>query len=120
MSDIHVLLSLDLLRTFYAEGMVDNRTFLAWLVQQTATCNLAQLGFVARLADEYVDGMLLCRALTRPFVEACLTRLTEVRQFSLSSSQCLIPGPDSHYPRKRIFVDSRATAGEFGASKCQL
>ncbi|KAH9924878.1 uncharacterized protein B0H18DRAFT_1119667 [Fomitopsis serialis] len=44
---------LELLRTFYAEGLVDNRTFLTWLVQQMGTCNLAQLGFVARLADEY-------------------------------------------------------------------
>ncbi|KAJ3480114.1 hypothetical protein NLI96_g8581 [Meripilus lineatus] len=70
---------LSLLRSFYSEGMVDNRTFLAWLVQQTGTCNLAQLGFVSRLSDEYLDGMLMCRALTRPFVESCLNRLVEVR-----------------------------------------
>lgn len=74
--------SLALLRTFYAEGLVDNRTFLAWLVQQMSTCNLAQLGFVARLADEYLDGMLVSRALTRPFVDATLQKLTEViRQY---------------------------------------
>lgn len=72
------MLSLDLLRSFYAEGLVDNRTFLAWLVQQMSACNLAQLGFLARLADEYLDGMLTCRALTRPFAEACLARLAEV------------------------------------------
>ncbi|KAJ3559369.1 hypothetical protein NM688_g388 [Phlebia brevispora] len=72
---------LKLLRAFYSEGLVDNRTFLAWLVQQTSTCNLAQLGFVARLADEYLDGMLVCRALTRPFAEACLHRLSEVNAF---------------------------------------
>ncbi|KAI0356240.1 hypothetical protein OH77DRAFT_1401364 [Trametes cingulata] len=66
---------LSLLRTFYAEGLVDNRTFLAWLVQQMATCNLAQAGFVVRLADEYLDGMLVSRALTRPFIEACLNKL---------------------------------------------
>lgn len=28
--------------------------------------------------DEYLDGMLVCRALTHPLVEACLTRLSEV------------------------------------------
>ncbi|KAH9945672.1 hypothetical protein B0H21DRAFT_744154 [Amylocystis lapponica] len=70
---------LSLLRTFYAEGLVDNRTFLAWLVQQMGNCNLAQLGFVARLADEYLEGMLVSRAFTRPFVDACLHKLSELR-----------------------------------------
>ncbi|KAI0633322.1 hypothetical protein C8Q77DRAFT_1217758 [Trametes polyzona] len=69
---------LSLLRTFYAEGLVDNRTYLAWLVQQMGVCNLAQAGFVVRLADEYLDGMLVSRALTRPFIEACLTKLVEI------------------------------------------
>lgn len=70
--------STQLLQAFYAEGLVDHRAFLAWLVQLTTTCNLAQLGFVAHLADEYLEGMLVCRALTRPFVEACVARLAEV------------------------------------------
>ena len=73
--------SLSLLRTFYAEGLVDSRTFLSWLVQQMCTCNLAQAGFIARLADEYLDGMLVSRALTHPFIEACLNKLIEVRVF---------------------------------------
>ncbi|KAH9919005.1 uncharacterized protein B0H18DRAFT_1197644 [Fomitopsis serialis] len=68
---------LELLRTFYAEGLAVNRTFLAWLVQQMGTCNLAQLGFVARLADEYIDGMLINRALTHHFIDAGLNRLKE-------------------------------------------
>lgn len=76
--DDDVVDSLSLLRTFYAEGLVCNRAFLAWLVQQMATCNLAQLGFVCGLADEYLNGMLISRALTRPFVDACLSRLREV------------------------------------------
>lgn len=42
------------------------------------TCNLAQAGFVAHLADEYLDGMLANRALTRPFVDACVAKLSEV------------------------------------------
>ncbi|VDC06366.1 unnamed protein product [Peniophora sp. CBMAI 1063] len=77
--------TLALLRTFYSEGLVDNRTFLAWLVTQLATCNLAQAGFVARLCDEYIDGLLSCRALARPFVEACLAKSAEIDS-SLSST----------------------------------
>jgi hypothetical protein len=71
--------SLDLLRSFYSEGLVDNRTFLSWLVLQICTCNLAQASFVARLADEYLDGILACRALSRPFVDACLSKISEVQ-----------------------------------------
>ena len=74
-----LLSSLDLLRSFYSEGLVDNRTFLTWLVLQMCACNLAQAGFVARLADEYLDGILACRALSRPFVDACLSKISEVR-----------------------------------------
>jgi mediator of RNA polymerase II transcription subunit 12 len=43
-----------------------------------ANCNLAQAAFVARLADEYLDGMLGSRALTKPFADACLGKLVEV------------------------------------------
>lgn len=70
--------SLNLLRSFYSEGLVDNRTFLSWLVLQLGTCNLAQAGFMVRLADEYLDGILICRALARPFIDACLTKINEV------------------------------------------
>ena len=70
--------SLQLVKAFYSEGLIDNRTFLAWLVQQVGTCNLAQLGFVARLADEYLDGLLNCRALARPFADASFGRISEV------------------------------------------
>ena len=74
----HPKFSLNLLRAFYDEGLVDNRTFLVWLVQQLATCNLAQLGFIARLVNEYLDGMLVTRSITRPFVETCLGKVSEV------------------------------------------
>lgn len=63
----------------YADGLVDSRTFLLWLVQQMMTCNLAQAGFVVHLADEYLDGMLVNRALTKPFADACLVKLLEVQ-----------------------------------------
>ena len=83
-----ILSSLDLLRSFYSEGLVDNRTFLTWLVLQMCTCNLAQAGFVSRLADEYLDGILACRALSRPFVDACLSKISEVR-FAVTLATCL-------------------------------
>lgn len=61
------------------EGLVDSRAFLTWLVQQMSTCNLAQTGFVAHLADEYLDDMLPNRALAKAFIDACIAKLTEVR-----------------------------------------
>lgn len=76
----YTLLSrLQLLRTFYAEGLVDRKTFVIWLLQQMVTCNLAQAGFIACLAEEYLDGMTNSRALTAPFIEACLAKLSEVK-----------------------------------------
>ena len=71
------LLSLKLLRTFYTEGLVDHRTFLTWLTQQMITCNLAQSGFLACLAEEYLDDIIASRALARPLVEGCLAKLME-------------------------------------------
>lgn len=47
-----------------------------------STCNLAQAGFLAHLADEYLDDMLTTRALTKPFVDACLAKMTEVKDIS--------------------------------------
>ncbi|KAJ4468328.1 hypothetical protein J3R30DRAFT_3305964 [Lentinula aciculospora] len=69
---------LELLRLFYSEGLVDKRTFFSWLVNQMWSCNLAQAGFVSRLADEYFEGMIECRPLARPFVEASLCKLSEI------------------------------------------
>ncbi|KAG7090909.1 hypothetical protein E1B28_009986 [Marasmius oreades] len=69
---------LRLLRAFYTDGLVNKRTFFVWLVNQMFSCNLAQVGFIARIADEYFDGMMRCRALTRPLLEACLNKLTEI------------------------------------------
>ncbi|TFY76949.1 hypothetical protein EWM64_g7062 [Hericium alpestre] len=73
---------LSLLRSFYSEGLVDNRTFLAWLVLQMRFCNLAQASFVARLSDEYLAGIVVCRALAHPFVEGCLVKMMEIRSTS--------------------------------------
>lgn len=41
------------------------------------TCNLAQAGFLARLAEEYLDDIMTSRALGRPLVEGCLAKLLE-------------------------------------------
>ncbi|KAJ7209594.1 hypothetical protein GGX14DRAFT_630911, partial [Mycena pura] len=86
--------SLELLRPFYSEGLVDSRTFLVWLVQQLAISNLAQVGFLIRLADEYLDGITKNRPLTRPFIDACLCKLSEINssptQEFLVGSQALL------------------------------
>ncbi|TFK25548.1 hypothetical protein FA15DRAFT_693754 [Coprinopsis marcescibilis] len=74
--------SLKLLRTFYHEGLVDGKTFLAWLVQQMAVCNLAQAGFITRLVDEYLDDILEIRPLARPLAEACLSKVAEIKNTS--------------------------------------
>jgi mediator of RNA polymerase II transcription subunit 12 len=72
------LSSLDLLREFYAESLVDHGTFLSWLAQQMGISNLAQANFVARIADEYLEGMLPYRALQRTLIDGCLAKHSEV------------------------------------------
>ncbi|KAL1675939.1 hypothetical protein EV122DRAFT_280599 [Schizophyllum commune] len=75
---------LQLLRTFYVEGLVDHRLFLAWLIEQLGTCNLAQAGFVVRLTFQYLEDTLHCRAFSRPLADACLTKLSEISTASAS------------------------------------
>ncbi|KAJ7647576.1 hypothetical protein FB45DRAFT_893821 [Roridomyces roridus] len=84
--------SLELLRPLYSEGLVDSRTFLVWLVQQIGTSNLAQLGFMVRLADEYLDGIVKNRALARPLIDTCLCKLAEIRS---SPSQEFLTGTEA-------------------------
>ncbi|THH04935.1 hypothetical protein EW145_g5157 [Phellinidium pouzarii] len=74
--------TLDLLKVFYSEHMVDHTTFLSWLVQILGSCNLAQAGFITRLADDYLGGMSSCRALLKPFIDACLAKLQEISNSS--------------------------------------
>ncbi|KAF8532506.1 hypothetical protein JB92DRAFT_3138291 [Gautieria morchelliformis] len=70
---------LDLLREFYAESLVDHSTFLSWLAQQLTISNLAQANFVARIADEYLDGMLPYRGLQRAMIDGCLAKHSEIQ-----------------------------------------
>lgn len=44
------------------------------------TCNLAQAGFIARISDEYLEGMLSNRPLAKHFVDACVGKLAEASQ----------------------------------------
>ncbi|KAJ7668448.1 hypothetical protein DFH06DRAFT_1181718 [Mycena polygramma] len=83
---------LELLRPFYSEGLIDSRTFLVWLVQQMGVSNLAQVGFMVRLADEYLDGVMKSRALARPFIDACLCKLFEIRS---SATQEFLVGTEA-------------------------
>jgi hypothetical protein len=72
--------SLDLQRSFYLEGPVDGRTFLTRLVFQMCTCtNLAQAGFLARLAGEYLEGpSLVALSQGRSLTPASPRQLTDV------------------------------------------
>ncbi|KAI0026676.1 hypothetical protein K488DRAFT_65362, partial [Vararia minispora EC-137] len=92
--------SLALLRAFYADGLVDARTFLAWLVTQLASANLAQAALLARLVDEYLDGLLACRALARPLVEACLARIAELRAAAPRDALAGLEGTLRHFVRR--------------------
>ncbi|CAK5281407.1 unnamed protein product [Mycena citricolor] len=75
--------TIDLLRPSYSEGLLDSRTFLVWLVQQMSVSNLAQIAFLVRLTDEYLDAILKNRALARPLIDACLAKLNEIHVSSM-------------------------------------
>ena len=45
----------------------------------TLSSNLAQIEFVIRIAEDYLDLVMENRSFLAPFIEACLARLTEVR-----------------------------------------
>jgi hypothetical protein len=45
----------------------------------TLSSNLAQIEFVIRIAEDYLDLVMGNRSFLAPFIEACLVRLTEVR-----------------------------------------
>ncbi|KAG9004810.1 RNA polymerase II mediator complex subunit [Tulasnella sp. JGI-2019a] len=70
--------TISLLREFYAEGLVDHATFLFWLAQQVGESNIPQLGFIAKLADEYIEDLLKHRGFLRPFIVGLVEKLVEV------------------------------------------
>ena len=71
--------SLALLREMFAESLVDRGTALLWISQQVGASSIPQLGFVVKLAEEYLEGLLEHRAFLRPFVTGLTDKLLEVR-----------------------------------------
>jgi mediator of RNA polymerase II transcription subunit 12 len=58
--------------------MVDHGTVLSWLGAQIAPANIAQLYFVLRLVEEYLDDLAQHRMFVKPVIEGCLAKLVEV------------------------------------------
>jgi mediator of RNA polymerase II transcription subunit 12 len=71
--------SIELLRAFYDEHMADHATVLSWLAAQIAPANIAQLYFILRLVEEYLDDLAEHRTFAQPVIEGCLAKLVEVR-----------------------------------------
>ncbi|KAH8828126.1 hypothetical protein DL96DRAFT_1797537 [Flagelloscypha sp. PMI_526] len=70
--------SLNLIRAFLEEGLLDRLSFLSWLVQQIGSSNLAQFSFILRLVDEYLTDICVSRALAKPVADACLAKYAEI------------------------------------------
>ncbi|KAG9095716.1 RNA polymerase II mediator complex subunit [Ceratobasidium sp. 370] len=68
----------ELLGAFYSEHLVDHATVLSWLAAQVAPANIAQLYFVLRLLEEYLDDMAEHRMFAQPVIEGCLAKLVEI------------------------------------------
>ncbi len=87
--DLSRLPSLDLLRYFFHQGMLDQSILVNWIAAQCSALptgtNLPQFAFVALMCDEYFDLIQRSRAVSVPVVEGCMLRLGEVC-FSLFES----------------------------------
>ena len=83
------LSSLDLLRYFFHQGMLDQSILVNWIAVQCSALptgtNLPQFAFVALICDEYFDLIHRSRAVSVPVVEGCMLRLGEVRPFLFES-----------------------------------
>ncbi|TFL04760.1 hypothetical protein BDV98DRAFT_330597 [Pterulicium gracile] len=71
--------TLQLLGPFYAEGLLDRRTFLSWIIQNFVTCNIPQACFMALLIEDYFEHLCYCRAFASPLVRSSLNKLDEIR-----------------------------------------
>ncbi|KAB5588281.1 Med12 domain containing protein [Ceratobasidium theobromae] len=76
----------ELLRAFYLEQMVDHGAVLSWLSSQIAPANVAQLYFVLRLVEEYLDDIAQHRMFARPTIEGCLVKLVEFESSTVPES----------------------------------
>ena len=72
---------MELVREMYAESLIDHAVFLFWVAQQISASIIPQLGFVAKIAEEYHDGLLQHRGFLRPFIAGLVEKLVEVRLF---------------------------------------
>jgi mediator of RNA polymerase II transcription subunit 12 len=70
--------SLSLLRTFHTRYLISSRTLATWLADFAATCNLAQVGFVAQLINEYLEDVAKHASIARSALRALLDKLAEV------------------------------------------
>ncbi|KAG8742716.1 RNA polymerase II mediator complex subunit [Ceratobasidium sp. 414] len=70
--------SVELLGAFYSEHLVDHAAVLNWLAAQVAPANIAQLYFVLRLLEEYLDDIAEHRMFAQPVIEGCLAKLVEI------------------------------------------
>lgn len=71
-----------------------------------SVCNLAQAGFLSRLADEYLNPIMTSRALARPFVDACLNKLAEVNSSHLGMKVDHNHVPQIHNTAQGYLVDT--------------
>lgn len=70
--------TLGLLREFYDESLVDHGTVLFWLALQVGLSNIIQLGFIAKVVQEYHEALLQHRGFLRPFIVGLMEKLIEI------------------------------------------
>ncbi|KAJ1304311.1 hypothetical protein OPQ81_005471 [Rhizoctonia solani] len=88
--------SVELLRAFYVEHMVDHGTVLNWLSAQALPANIAQFYFVLRLVEEYLDDTAQHRIFAQPVIEACLAKLVEIENSVASDVLSGLAGAATH------------------------
>ncbi|ORX33960.1 hypothetical protein BD324DRAFT_186207 [Kockovaella imperatae] len=72
--------SLALLRQLFNRHLISARVLGAWLVDMLASSNLAQLGFVARLAADHITALARHVHIARPCLRAACDRIVEIRE----------------------------------------
>ncbi|KIM29831.1 hypothetical protein M408DRAFT_22702 [Serendipita vermifera MAFF 305830] len=73
--------SLELLRRLFDADLIDQPSFLAWVVTSmghTEAMGPHQFIFLIRMVDEYFDSVASNRAFATPIIEACLSRFAEI------------------------------------------
>jgi mediator of RNA polymerase II transcription subunit 12 len=112
-------------------ALIDRRALLSWIVAHVGSANLAQIGFVAKLLEEYSRWLHLDGSLSRGFLDAALGRLAgdlagkkelEATVARLSKViQCLFLGAPHFFVSPRLYLQhlgqldqllSTATAGQ--------